>query len=111
MTIASPRSIPQVFAAAALALSAGAASLASPAIAAPAGAYTVTLAAPLDAPRKEIINGKMWRCEGDTCSAAASGSRAVITCQRVATEFGVVASFTGPQGELSAKDLARCNEG
>jgi len=84
---------------------------AAPAQAAPRGSYTATLVQPLDAPRKEIINGQMWRCDGETCTAPASGSRAVVTCQRVATQFGPVAAFASPQGELSAEELARCNEG
>ena len=75
------------------------------------GAYAVTLASPLDAPRSEIIDGAIWRCAGEHCSAPADGERAVALCGMVSKKFGEVARFTGPQGELAAEDLARCNVG
>lgn len=110
MKLASPRTLPHAFFALATTLGLAAAVLpAAPAQAAPRGTYTATLAAPLDAPRKEIIDGLMWRCEGETCTAPANGSRTVITCQRVATEFGPIAAFESPKGDLTAEELARCN--
>ena len=108
----SRRAFPRVITAACLALAGGLASFAlSPAVAAaPSKAgYSVALASPLAAPAKQILNGVLWRCDGDACTGAADGSRPVLACTRVAQTFGPVARFTGPRGDLSADDLARCN--
>jgi hypothetical protein len=83
-----------------------------PANAAPrGGAYVASLTAPLTEPREDIVDGLLWKCAGDRCSAPAKGSRPVVVCGRVAKKFGTVASFTSPQGELSTEELARCNGG
>ena len=75
------------------------------------GAYAVTLASALDAPRREIVDGAMWRCAGERCTAPADGERPLALCGKVAKKFGPVAAFAGPQGEMSADDLTRCNAG
>ncbi|MEZ5743916.1 MAG: hypothetical protein R3D89_09370 [Sphingomonadaceae bacterium] len=94
------------------ALATGALLAASPAQAARGeGHYSVTLEQALEAPRQEIIKGKVWKCQGDRCIGQISGSRAELTCKRVAGEFGKVARFAGPKGELSAEELAACNAG
>lgn len=81
-----------------------------PASAAPrADVYVASLAAPLAQPREDIIDGVLWKCAGDRCSAPAKGSRPVLVCGRVARKFGEVSRFTSPQGELSTEELARCN--
>lgn len=74
-----------------------------------AGAYALVLAAPVAQPRQEIVDGLLWKCAGESCSAPAQGGRPVITCARVARKIGAVARFSSPQGELSADELARCN--
>lgn len=81
----------------------------SPAFAAQRGAYVASLVAPLEAPKRQILDGAVWRCEGSTCSAPADGGRAVLVCNRVAKTFGEVARFETPRGELTAEDLTRCN--
>jgi hypothetical protein len=81
----------------------------APAHAAPRGIYDVTLAKPVETPRREIVNGAMWRCEGAQCTAEANGERALSVCGKVARQFGEVARFEGPQGELDGEALARCN--
>ncbi len=73
------------------------------------GAYVASLAHPLEAPKQQILDGALWRCEGSTCSAPASGGRAVLACNRIARTFGEVARFETPRGELTAEDLTRCN--
>lgn len=73
--------------------------------------YSVTLAKPLDAPQREIVDGAMWRCDGSTCSAPANGERAATLCGKVARTFGEVARFEGPRGELDEAALAKCNAG
>ncbi len=114
MTTAIARTLPRTLLTAALALAGTLASFAAtvePAHAATRGAYAVTLASPLEAPSRAIIDGAMWRCEGERCSAPADGERAIALCGKVAKKFGPVASFAGPQGELGVEDLARCNAG
>ena len=112
MTTAIPRMLPRVLITAALALAGTIASFTvtiAPAHAAPTGAYAVVLATPLAAPRRDIVDGAIWRCEGDRCTAPADGARAQTVCAKVARKFGPVASFATPQGALSAEQMARCN--
>ena len=73
------------------------------------GAYVATLAAPLAAERQEIIDGALWKCSGDRCSAPAQGGRPVFVCAKVAGKFGAVASFTTPAGALTEAEVSRCN--
>jgi hypothetical protein len=113
MTTALARTLPRVLIPAALALVGtiiGFSATAVPAHAAvSAGAYAVSLSSPLPAARREIIDGAIWRCEGDRCSAPADGARAMVICGKVARRLGPVARFTTPQGELTTEQLARCN--
>lgn len=109
MPIDLKRAVP-VLVAAKVALVAGFALMSSQApAAARSGAYSASLATPLAAPKQEIINGVMWKCADESCSAPAEGSRPQLVCERVAKKFGPVARFTSPQGELSADELTRCN--
>ncbi len=75
----------------------------------PRGAYGAVLAAPIAAPRQDILGGTLWKCAGERCTAPADGSRPLLVCQRVARAFGPLARFTAPTGELSSADLSRCN--
>ena len=112
MTTAIARRLPRTLITAALALTGTIASFAittAPARAAATGAYAAVLATPLAAPRREIVDGAIWRCEGDRCTAPADGARAHTVCMRVARKFGPIASFAAPQGALSAEQLTRCN--
>lgn len=105
------RPLPRAIAMGAFALSAFAAATV-PATAAPrAGLYSVTLAAPLAAPKQEIINGNVWKCAESRCSARADGARALFVCQTLVRKIGPVASFSAPQGPLSEEDVRRCNGG
>ncbi len=107
------RRLPRTLISAVLALTATFASFAltaSPADAAPrGGSFSAALTSPLPGARREIIDGTMWRCEGERCSAAADGSRAVMACRKVSRKFGTVSRFTSPDGDLSAEELGRCN--
>ncbi len=112
MTHASFRKLPRTLLIIAMALAGTLATFALPVAAVQAAersTYAVTLAKPLEAPQREIISGAMWRCEGDRCSAPARGERAAALCGKVARAFGEVARFEGPQGELDAGALAKCN--
>ena len=113
MTTAFARMLPRVLIPAVLAMTgtiAGFAATTAPAHAAPSpGVYAVSLASPLPDERREIIDGAVWRCAGDRCSAPADGARAVVICGKVARRFGPVARFAAPQGDLTPEQLARCN--
>lgn len=82
----------------------------SPAQAAPhGGSYVATLASPLAEARQAVIDGKVWKCEGDRCAAPFDASHAVRTCAQVAAKFGAVAAFTTPRGPLAEDQIAACN--
>jgi hypothetical protein len=105
------RMVPRAIHSAAVAILAIVALFNTPAWAAPKfGAYSVVLTAPLAAAKREIIDGAIWRCQADQCSAPANGERLLSLCSTVSRKFGQVASFTAPQGALSAEDLSRCNK-
>jgi hypothetical protein len=83
----------------------------APAQAAPrAGYYQATLAAALAEPRKEVLDGVVWNCAGDSCAGTRGGSRPVIVCGRLAHKVGEIASFTVAGDALAAEDLAACNK-
>ncbi len=112
MTTAIARSLPRALITAALALAGTFASFSvttAPARAAATGAYAAVLVTPLAAPRREIVDGAIWRCEGERCTAPADGARAQAVCIKIARKFGPIASFATPQGALSAEQLTRCN--
>ncbi|MEO6717239.1 MAG: hypothetical protein ABIM50_08335 [Novosphingobium sp.] len=111
MTTALAQSLPRALITAALALAGiiGSFSATSAPARAATGAYSAVLVTPLAGPRREIVDGAIWRCEGDRCSAPADGARAQTVCAKVARKFGPVASFASPQSTLSAEQLTRCN--
>lgn len=112
MNTAISRALPRTLIAAGLALFGTIASFTvttAPAHAAAARVYTASLATALEAPRREIINGVQWKCEGDSCAAPVDGSRPANSCARLVRKIGPVTRFAGPNGELSAEDLQRCN--
>lgn len=80
----------------------------APAFAA-SGGNVATLAQPLAAPKQQILGDVLWKCAGDRCTAANSGGRPVLTCQRVVKEFGEVSRFASGTKEFSSDDLAKCN--
>lgn len=100
---------------AALALSATLASFAVTAApaeaAARSGQHVASLTSPLAQPVREIVDGVLWRCDGDRCAGTVDGSRPVRVCGRVAKKFGPVARYATPEGDLPAEDLTRCNAG
>ena len=114
LTTAYQRAFPRTLVAAALAVAATVTSFGitvSPARAqAPvAKSYSATLASALEAPQREVINGVLWNCAGDSCKGPVDGARAGNTCARVAKKFGQVTRFATPKGEMTAEELQRCN--
>lgn len=75
----------------------------------PAKGYSASLVSPVDAPRREVIGGVLWKCEGSACAAPLDGSRAQNSCARLVRKVGPITRFASPKGELSAEDLQRCN--
>lgn len=99
------------FLAAALAVAGAFAGLApAPAFAAQGAAfYRAELAAPLAAPRKEILNGIVWNCAESACTGTKGGSRPVLECQRLSQKVGAIVSFARGAEALDEASLAKCN--
>lgn len=93
-----------------LAVAAAMIPIAAPASAQASGFYRAELAAPLDAPRKEVLNGVVWRCEGASCIAPKASARAEIVCGKLARKVGPVASFAHGEDALDEAALSRCNK-
>lgn len=70
--------------------------------------YTAELAAPTKEARV-ISSGVVWHCEGTTCRATKSNSRATNACKRLTREVGEVTNFTAKGEKLAAEKLAKCN--
>lgn len=95
-----------------LALSAAALAFAGVATATSANATAFTLK--LDTPKAEaqqfVVDGYLWSCEGDTCSATIKRKKVTVrTCQKVAREIGSFVSFENENGALDAAQLDKCN--
>lgn len=77
----------------------------------PTSAYTAKLAAPLGAPTELKVMGSVpFRCEGDRCTAARSGTaRSLDVCVDLARRIGRVAAFEARGRALSDKMIDRCN--
>ena len=72
--------------------------------------YTAKLATPVKSLQHIALGDTVWSCEGGECHAPRDTSRTVITCERLATKLGGVASFTAHGGELGADELTKCNK-
>lgn len=72
--------------------------------------YRAELAAPLSAPRKEVLNGIIWNCADTACTGTKGGSRAELECARLAAKVGPIASFAKGDAALDENALARCNK-
>ncbi|WEK45808.1 MAG: hypothetical protein P0Y56_12315 [Candidatus Andeanibacterium colombiense] len=81
----------------------------APALAAQGSFYQAQLAAPLKAPRKEVLNGILWNCADSSCSGSKGGSRALLECQRLSQKVGTIVSFAKGDEALDESALARCN--
>ncbi|WP_225205217.1 CC_3452 family protein [Novosphingobium huizhouense] len=73
--------------------------------------YSVTLASPLDAPKRFMNGDTPWACAGSECTAPRDTSRAAVVCARLVKKVGPIARFATPEGELAADDLTKCNAG
>ena len=81
----------------------------APAVAAPAaGFYNAT---PVSAPAvsKAVTRDIVWTCDGQSCSAGASASRAAIVCAVAVRELGPLAGFRAGSDSFDAAQLEKCN--
>lgn len=83
-------------------------------VAAAASANATVFTLKLDTPKAEaqqiVVDGYLWSCEGDTCSATLNRKKATVrTCQKAAREIGTFASFENENGALSESQLEKCN--
>ena len=80
----------------------------------PAFSQTQTMRAefttPQDGNKEVVIDGRLWTCNGNACTAPGDDARPAIACRKLARKLGPVARFTTPQAELNAAGLATCNQ-
>lgn len=84
------------------------------AFAAPAHSQAPTMRAEFttsqDSNREVVIDGRLWTCSGNACTAPGDDARPAIACRKLARKLGPVARFATPQAELNAAGLATCNQ-
>ncbi|HEY6814168.1 MAG TPA: hypothetical protein VI168_01390 [Croceibacterium sp.] len=68
------------------------------------------LAASQDGNREVIIDGRVWSCSGNACTAQGDDARPAIACRKLARKLGPVTRFATAQSELDAAGLATCNQ-
>ncbi len=71
------------------------------------------LAAAVSAPRKVIIDGRLWSCEGEKCTAGSQGKNQPIgrECSRAAKVLGPIVAYTQGEKTLGAAEITACNGG
>ena len=67
-------------------------------------------AAAQDANPEVIIDGRVWSCSGNACTARGDDARPAVACRKLARKLGPVSRFVTPQSELDAAGLASCNQ-
>lgn len=67
-------------------------------------------AASQDANREVIVDGRLWNCSGNACTAQGEDARPAVACRKLARKLGPVARFATSQSELNAAGLAACNQ-
>jgi len=63
-----------------------------------------------DANKEVVIDGRLWTCSGNACSAPGDDARPAIACRKLARKLGTITRFVTPQSELNAAGLATCNQ-
>ena len=67
-------------------------------------------AAPFESATEVAIDGRMWSCAGNACTARAGDPRPAVACRKLARKMGTVTRFATAQTELNAAGLATCNQ-
>ena len=82
--------------------------------ASPAFAQGATMRAELatlqPANRELVIDGRMWTCSANACTAPGGDPRPAVACRKLARKLGPVTRFTTRQVELDEAGLAACNQ-
>lgn len=71
------------------------------------------LVAPLAAPVRVIVDGRLWTCEADVCKGSGQGASQPLRreCARVAKAVGPIAAYRNGERSLDAAGVAACNAG
>lgn len=79
----------------------------------PKGATVAHLATPLASPADPVLDGRIWHCDGATCTVgAASSARSqslARECETASHALGAFDSYQTGSATLEGEDLARCN--
>ena len=70
------------------------------------------LQTPVSAPVEKIVDGRIWRCEGQSCVGATSvGARQPVLreCKRAAKALGSFVSYKSGSRQLTGDDAKACN--
>ena len=67
-------------------------------------------AAPFERASEIVIDGKVWSCAGNACTARGDDPRPAVACRKVARKLGPVTRFATARSELDAAGLAACNQ-
>lgn len=69
------------------------------------------LAAPVSEAREVIVDGRLWKCRGQKCTAGSQGKNQPIAreCARVARVIGPVTEYRQGTRILNEKGVAQCN--
>jgi hypothetical protein len=66
--------------------------------------------APQDGNREVVVDGRVWTCSGNACTAQGDDARPAVACRKLARKLGPVTRFATPQSELNTAGLATCNQ-
>jgi hypothetical protein len=81
-----------------------------PALAQTAG-LRAEFAAPFEQSSEVVVDGRLWSCSGNACTARGTDPRPAIACRKLARKLGPVSRFASGETELDAAALASCNQG
>lgn len=68
------------------------------------------LAGALQGDREIIVDGRLWICSGNACTARGDDPRPAVACRKLARKIGPVTRFETSQVALDAAALASCNQ-
>jgi len=63
-----------------------------------------------DSNREVIVDGRLWNCTGNACTAQGVDARPAVACRKLARKLGPITRFATAQSELDAAGLATCNQ-
>ena len=74
-------------------------------------ASTAVLVEPSARARPLVVDGRVWRCDGVTCTARGEGrsQSAIRECARAARKLGPLAAYERGGVALDRESLDRCN--